>query len=413
MPEEPRPYREFSRAELHQLVWSQPLRTIARGLKISDVGLAKVCRHAGIPVPERGYWAKKQASKPTSLRPLPPRFPGASDTVSLGVKPYHYYGSTYRLHILATGVPAEPTFDEDMASVAERVRKMVGSVKCHNNFDSPHRCIAQLLAQDDERRSSFRASGVSVFAPKYQSGVERRRLLILNALFNALQRLSCSPEMSTSKYTADAAESRVSRVKIGHQWLRFTLEPAKVRPPKEKGRPPRQPLRLSLLANGGREACRVWEDEDGNGLEGQLTAIVVAMLAEGEEAHRRSVRRSREHLISEKARVEAEIVAEKQEAERARCEAMERALRARIDGLLSQANDFRNAETIRAYVRTARDRAQQSIPSLEQWADWAAAEADRIDPTKNSTLAAAAAAVVNGGDIEEGDSEDADDAGSR
>jgi hypothetical protein len=40
----------FSRQELFDLVWSEPTRTIAKRLGISDVGLAKACRRA-VPGP--------------------------------------------------------------------------------------------------------------------------------------------------------------------------------------------------------------------------------------------------------------------------------------------------------------------------------------------------------------------------
>lgn len=46
--------RSFTRKELYDLVWSEPMRDIAKRLEISDVGLAKACRNAEIPVPPRG-----------------------------------------------------------------------------------------------------------------------------------------------------------------------------------------------------------------------------------------------------------------------------------------------------------------------------------------------------------------------
>ena len=57
---------EFTRRELYDLVWSQPMKTIAAEVGISDVALAKQCKKADIPVPNRGYWAQKQAGKPTN-----------------------------------------------------------------------------------------------------------------------------------------------------------------------------------------------------------------------------------------------------------------------------------------------------------------------------------------------------------
>ena len=54
--------RRISRKKLYDLVWAEPMNKLAERFGISDVGLGKVCRRAGIPVPARGYWAKAAAS---------------------------------------------------------------------------------------------------------------------------------------------------------------------------------------------------------------------------------------------------------------------------------------------------------------------------------------------------------------
>jgi hypothetical protein len=50
--------QQFSRRALYELVWSEPRTSLAIRLRISDVGLAKACTKAGIPMPPRGYWAR-------------------------------------------------------------------------------------------------------------------------------------------------------------------------------------------------------------------------------------------------------------------------------------------------------------------------------------------------------------------
>jgi hypothetical protein len=63
--------QSFTRQQLYELVWSQPVTKLAKTLGISDVGLAKVCRRANIPVPQRGYWAKITAALPAARPELP------------------------------------------------------------------------------------------------------------------------------------------------------------------------------------------------------------------------------------------------------------------------------------------------------------------------------------------------------
>jgi len=54
----------MTRRELYDLVWSEPMTSAAARLGFSNVGIAKLCRHADIPVPERGYWAKADRIDP-------------------------------------------------------------------------------------------------------------------------------------------------------------------------------------------------------------------------------------------------------------------------------------------------------------------------------------------------------------
>ncbi len=55
----------FTRQELYDLVWSEPMRDLATKYSISDRGLAKACAAADIPVPERGYWNKQESCATT------------------------------------------------------------------------------------------------------------------------------------------------------------------------------------------------------------------------------------------------------------------------------------------------------------------------------------------------------------
>lgn len=63
----------ISREELYAKVWGQPMIHLASEFGMSDVGLKKICVKHRIPVPPRGYWAKKASGKKvtkTALRKL-------------------------------------------------------------------------------------------------------------------------------------------------------------------------------------------------------------------------------------------------------------------------------------------------------------------------------------------------------
>src|SRR5262245_2679346 len=106
----------FSRSELYALVWSEPLRALARTHGISDVRLGKICRRANVPLPGLGYWAKRSAGKARVRPPLPARALGQSDEVIIRG---HREASTWLCDedILSMSVPPMPSFTEDLSAV--------------------------------------------------------------------------------------------------------------------------------------------------------------------------------------------------------------------------------------------------------------------------------------------------------
>ena len=67
---------QYDRAELYEKVWSEPMSILAKRFNVSDVYLARVCRLLRVPLPGRGYWAKKAAGKATKKCPPLPPLPG-------------------------------------------------------------------------------------------------------------------------------------------------------------------------------------------------------------------------------------------------------------------------------------------------------------------------------------------------
>ncbi|MDH0132473.1 hypothetical protein N7381_04385 [Pseudomonas asiatica] len=62
--------KTFTPQQLFEMVWERPVLIIAKEIGVSDVGLSKACRKAGITLPARGHWAKLVSKRPR--RPKPP-----------------------------------------------------------------------------------------------------------------------------------------------------------------------------------------------------------------------------------------------------------------------------------------------------------------------------------------------------
>lgn len=77
--------RAITREELHELVWSAPLRTLARRFGVSDFALSKICRRLAVPRPGPGYWARVQRGQKPPRASLPA--PGADTPAAAVVAP--------------------------------------------------------------------------------------------------------------------------------------------------------------------------------------------------------------------------------------------------------------------------------------------------------------------------------------
>lgn len=276
----------FTRQELYDLVWSEPMKKLAPRFSISDVALAKACRRADIPVPERGYWARLQAGKAIIKRPLAPRDLGMSDGVSIGEDPYESHAQLVS-RILSEPIPPPPVFPEELSHVTERVRKIVRKVPAPHASHRLHPLVAKLLDEDDRRRKEREASSYPSpsTAPLFDTPLGRRHLRILNAIFLALQRSGATP-LVRDREGCDTA------VEVGQQTVLFMIERvAERRPPSQRGiaadrKPRRERLRLVIGSRESGSRGKFWEDSRDSKLEKHLTDIVVELLVTGEANYR-------------------------------------------------------------------------------------------------------------------------------
>jgi hypothetical protein len=382
----------FTRQALYDLVWSEPVQSLAKKLSISDRGLAKVCVAANIPVPARGYWAKLQAGKPATKFPLPPRAVGQWDNVSVRVDRWGYARET-NADILKEVIPPAPVFTPDMETVAAQAAAMVRRAPVPlRDSHGWHSQIQKLLDADEERARKQAADRYpsSWNAPIFRTPFEMRRLRILNALFTRLTRCGMKPGIS-------GKEGRGLSVTVGTSDVSFKLDSISAAKHLE-----REKAGYGFTARGDKDRMRLdvdrwwkstaplpsWEDKPGDKLERQLREIAAALIVFAEQS-------LREHEASSHAwrieRKEKALEAERQriaEEERKRAERKAKMEQARIDHLLGQARALHQAEQIRAYVRAV-EMLDAQMPNpmtaegFEAWSTWALREADRIDPVRS------------------------------
>jgi hypothetical protein len=383
-PEAPTATR-LTRDELYELVWAEPMQTLAPRFGISDGAQKTTCPRMRVPTPGRGYWAKKNAGvtvRRTPLPKLPPSVPASTLTTTFGRPPKPVSDSTGGA-AEATG----PVADQMRYEAAPEHRIPVSDVL----FD-PHRLVASSVhalrkaKTDGQHRlvpRSMRCLSLSVTL-----GTVDRALCIMDALIKALDERGYAVEVKSTEQSGSTAASTM--VRVGEEQVDISLDERvdrveRPRDPKDKSlyyskqydyvATGRLVFRIPQAYHGVRAS---WADGAKQRLEECLNDMVVGIVAAAEALKALRLEqeaRHREYLAAEERR---------QEAERKRQEES-----ARIRALESSVIAWRRAATIRQYVEAMREAAEASGVAdadspLTEWLRWAESYADRVDPTKHA-----------------------------
>jgi hypothetical protein len=345
---------QLSRKKLYDLVWSEPMRNLSVRFGISDVALKKTCARAGIPTPDRGHWAKKEARRETFQAVLPMRPPGMDDEVSTASGGSGSYQYRNKEEILGF-VGAPPQFAEPIETVRTRIAETVDHVAVPHKVRTWHPAIDRLLKEDEKRREKQLTDPypASRDKPLFDTPFERRRLRVLNSLFLAVARMNGKPSVH-------GREARGIRISFFQQHLCLTLDRPKrsnrhTQALNTTGESSDTRLSLSILRGFGSETVLAfWQDEDARKLEMHMTDVAVQTILTAEMQYRENALRQYQWRVRRKAELEEEQRKRKLEAKRAEKERKKRIEQARINRLLGDAAAFQQAGEIRKYVEVIR-----------------------------------------------------------
>ena len=387
----------MTREELHRLVWSVPMQRLAKAFAMSDVALAKHCRKADVPVPPRGWWARREAGQKVDVTPLPATPPGAL-SVPLALAMPREFAEPSGPGEQPSDPDAAPVFP-DIAMFRDEVARTVPEVRVATKTLTGHPIVARLLDVEGRKAANADDWNQRRYGSRFGTPIQQRRLRVLAALLGALDRSGCKVSGSTHA-------GEVFRVTA--RGMHFVLVLGVEAPTGDAyspyvrwhGRAGTKPiLRLKFgdheLERDDRRARPFLEWADnGAPLEARLTEAVRAIIVLAEEKRRAWAVQSHAWAVEdrrrqEKARREAEAKAEADRIARAKAAAA-----ARVKSLLDDADALVRADRIRAYVEEVRRRTATcpelaSPRDVEAWAAWALAEADRIDPLAGGRFIAA------------------------
>lgn len=358
----------ITREDLYTEIWSTPAETLAERYGISGRGLGKICDRLQIPVPPRGWWAKKHAGHKVSRIPLPS--PRANTPQQVEIR------ATEPPEVMAT---LPPPVERELAAIAD------DPIPVPETLQRAHPLIAVWLEEDRERAQQYRDRGWGAYMPRYGTSVQKRVLRILSALFQAIEGKDGTVDVKSPAPNAVDITLNGQKIALGlterRQQVRAPLTLKERRESWNSSRTYRQSLEptgelvFRIKTYPGTSGVRLeWKERDGVPLEEQLPAILVGLMVVAGHREQWEVRRKEE----ERARW----------VEQRRCyEAREKAEReaAKIERLFAQATAWREAREAEALLTAVEQRLNEvtdatELAEMRTWIVWAREKIAERDP---------------------------------
>jgi len=357
----------LTRDALYAEVWSSPITHIAKRLGMSDRGLAKLCARHEIPVPPRGWWAKKTAGQKASQTPLLP------------LKNRHRAIITSEKR----EGPVEPTVapGNQLPEIAFELNP-ANVIVVSERLGRAHpfvRRTSQALREAKPRERGLLTPGAPALSIRVSRVQVPRALRVMDALIKALDARGHQPELPKEGIGLVAT--------VLGEHLRISLMELTKKTP----RPPTEWERKSL-ANGwttaapydllpsGTLVLRIgdstypqYELRDGatSRIEDGLNHFVRRLIEEAEKERQRLAQREKQRLErEEQARIHAE---------QERLRLMEEERIKQWSQWMSNWKEARDVRDFAAALRAARSPIEPGS-KVDGWLQWADAYALRIDP---------------------------------
>lgn len=359
----------LTREQLYDLVWSKPISQLEQSHGFAEGSLAKLCARHKVPTPPRGYWTQVHAGQAPTRARLPR---GEAEA---------------KIHLPSAREPSDSAVKAAAAGDADRIA-------VSERLSAP---IAIVANARDALRDAQEGDNGMLKCPKgcWQLTVSRKALglalRVADALFKA-----CENRGWPVRLDGDRAVVTVGSVPIAVTITEgFDRSEA---PPKPKPgyytfhynrnasyvyRPSGQlTVTIEATQRGYQPGVRRnWHGTAGKPVEAKLASVLVGMnrLAMAVQAD------DEERIRTQQEAAERQRAAEMARIERER---MQRAIaeeNARVESLLEQSRRWHTANTLRAFIEVARERGSTGKvdlqgKDLQAWIEWAAAQADRIDP---------------------------------
>ncbi len=348
---------KFSRQELYELVWKEPLLRLSKKYDISDVGLRKMCVRMDIPLPNAGHWQKLLFKKKSPVKPLSKEYNGEA-TVSLKIREGGQVTNNKRqqLKTLQKEIEQDSNLEIKVPDKLTNPDKLIIAARDHLTrkdrylHDGLARCLGNNL--------------ISIKAAPENVG---RALRFMDTLIKVLKARGHDVYVrSDSTYAFIEKEE----IKIS---LRETLKREMVDDGRWKSAK-YSPTGI-LAFKMERFPDKEWKDGKLK-IEEQLPEIITRLEMEGQELRERTLRWEKQRAEDDERKRIARELEERQENELVAFKA-----------ILKDANRLHQAEVLRNYVDKVEILSIERntlTDELKSWITWARQKADWYDPLVKS-----------------------------
>jgi hypothetical protein len=376
----------LTREELYEQVWSEPMVTLAQKYGLSDVGLRKKCKKLNIPLPPQGYWLRSRQAKAENHPPLP-FFPG-DGTVKIKNNNENY-----------------PPACVDQGQYGEAEERVAfenlpeNRIQVQARLTSPHplvqktNIILENIASLGTNADAITARNDECLDIQVSQQSLGRALRLMDALLKALESRNFKVSISGRSYGYGESITTVTALGIVHEFgLKENFTQIKNELPKKRkhssihyypavGYKPSGRFTLAIKGYVGDGSRTRWSDGKKQRVEDCLNDFIIGLIKASVVKRARNLeweRKENARIELARKRVEEEIRVQEEKA--------------RIQGLLTKAQNWKISQQIRDYISAVREAVIKKhghiVPGsdIDQWLMWALQQADRFDPLNNQTL---------------------------
>jgi len=356
--------KTFTPQQLFEMVWERPVLIIAKEIGVSDVGLSKACRKAGITLPTRGHWAK-----PISKRPRRPKPPASTTPIT-----FHVLNVEKAVRLKPENVIKDPKIlivPKELSDPHPLVNKWLGAARKAKELNS-----AVVLDKSKVLNSHISRNEVD------------RCALLYDSLIKASESLGYTWGIGSngSFVRVDGEELLIT---IQERIKRFDIPPPPPKPtkPGQRWEPNFTAMRaarfgweptgvFSLIVDARSEVLiqKTWTDSKTGKLELKLGQILTGFvrIAASVKAQQLSDEASRRRWAEEE-RVRKEVIDQQRRLDKLR------------QNLMKNLESWERAQRLRAFIQATvegspPDEATQM--ALAMWVSWARQQVELLDPLK-------------------------------